>query len=743
MQQLEQLYTRGQSHELIYYAHQVLAQHPQATGVAFLTLKTLVEAGLGGPARELLQLRRDLPHAEPAVAELKARVDSLPHGRVAWPDRKDLFEANCQALARRGDISASVLENLEASLTGVHLFATHAGDHLLSTRQAGQVRQWTPPLCSREIERDLQLPKHGELGPLGIVGVADGELLHKLLELTQNVFLTRSHPLYLVEPDLTRFAAWLHCADQRALLDQRRLMFFVGPNAFGELRATLTAEPDLPLSNQYITLGGKSGEMEIMQQILGELANARQKELQSLTTQLRLREAERDAAYWSERWQTPGCVLGVTSRFTTVLQYSMRATLAAFKEAGHETELLIEAEDYHAMSPLTIARRLQATDPDLIVLLDHLRHEHPYLPQKTPFWTWIQDPLPNLMKPEAGAAVRDFDFVSGYHQQRCIDEFGYPAERFFGHVIPVSEAAFHPAPVASETAEHVGGDLVYVGHLTRTASDYHAKLRQEAPAALKNLVDAFWEDTQSRLACGELLMQSQMGAVVETLAAQHNIKFRKGSAVRLTDFGLFRLYDLAFREQALLWAAEWANENQRRLRVYGKGWEQLAALAPFAAGPVEHGEPLRQVYASTPLVLQINPSGFLNQRTYEALLSGALVLVRYTPNNFAGMSVADCQAAMDAQDELPDCGIYHFPRLGEVVFNNADELNQRANYFLNEPVMRAELQAAFAQVVRDKFTYTHLIRWLRGEMQAQLSRQVSETTKPASPPATTSERAYV
>lgn len=740
MQQLEQLYARGQTHELIYCAHRVLGQHPQAPGVAFLTLKALVGEGLGGPARELLQLRRDLPRDEPTVAALIEQVDGLPHGRVPFSERRAVFDANCQALAQRGDFSESLLESLEAALKGVHLFATSRGDHLLSTRLPGQLRQWLTLLCSRQSERQMQLPEHGKLGPLGIIGVADGELFGKLLELTHNVFLTRSHPLYIVEPDVTRFAAWLHCADQRELLNERRVLFFVGPDAIDLLRQMLEAEPNLPLPQQYITHGGKSAEMKAVEQMLAEVNQVRLQALETLTAKLRAREVDRDAAYWSERWQTPGLVLAITSRFTTVLQYSTRATLAAFEELGHKTELLIEDDDHHVLSQLGIARRVHEVDPDLIVLLDHLRYEHPYQPQRTPWWCWIQDPLSNLMKPEAGASLGEFDFVSGYHRQRCIDEFGYSAERFFSHVIPVSEAVFHTDRVAPEVAQQVGGDLVYVGHLTQTAAAYHTKLRQDVPVTLRGLVDAFWEDVHARLSSGDYIMQNQMGVAVQQLASEHNIRLSEGDAVRLTDFGLFRLYDLAFREQALAWAADWAQQNNRRLRLYGKGWEQLTGFAPFAAGPVEHGEPLRQVYASTPLVLQINPSGFMNQRTYEALLSGALVLVRYTPNNFAGMSVTDYAASAAAGTQLPDCAVQLFPQLAEVVFHNAEELSQKADRFLNDVAARESLQAAFAQIVREKFTYAHLIRWLRDEMHQQLKAQAAQTT---AAPTTTAERACV
>jgi hypothetical protein len=731
MQQLEQLYTRGRTHELIYHTHQILSQHQAAPQIVKLTLQALVDAGLGGPARELIQLRGDLPLHEQDVAKLVEQVDSLPHGRCRWQDRAEVFAGNLAVLRERDSLSSMLLESVEASLSGMHLFVTQKGEHLLSSRQAGAMRQWTPPLSSRQTERDVQLPAHGELGPLGIVGVADGELLVDIARLTRDVFLTHSHPIYIVEPDVARFAAWLHCADQRELLGQARILFFVGADAISQVQTLLESDPNLPLPQQFITLSGDGETMQQLQEQFDALAQARLAELESITAELREREQDRDSAYWSDRWQKQGLVLGITSRFTTVLQYSTRATLQAFEQLGHATDLVIEPSDYHTLSPLSIARRLRELDPDLIVLLDHLRYEHPYMPQRTPMLSWIQDPLPNLMKPEAGTSVGEFDFVSGYHQRRCIEEFGYSAERFFGHLIPVSESVFHPGPVHEAVAEQLAGDLCFVGHLTQPASAFHQKLREDVPEVLVKLIDSCWEDVQRRLAQGDYLMQSQMESAVHALAEQQGIKLSTQDAAHLADFGLFRMYDLAFREQTLEWAARWARSHNRRLRVFGNGWEQLPRIAPFAVGPVEHGEALRSVYRTIPLVLQINPSGFLNQRSYEALLSGALVLVRYTPNNFAGLSVRDFEAKTAAGESLVNSAVHVYPQLARVVFHDADELAVLTEQYLGDAKQRAALHEEFARITRQQYTYTNLMRWLRDEIGNQLARQAASLTEQA------------
>ena len=81
---------------------------------------------------------------------------------------------------------------------------------------------------------------------------------------------------------------------------------------------------------------------------------------------------------------------------------------------------------------------------------------------------------------------------------------------------------------------------------------------------------------------------------------------------QIANFFTYRLYDILFRRQTLLWAAQWAQRTGRTFKLYGKGWARDPDLGQYAVGPLEHGEDLRCAYryakrASVPK-LQIVPT---------------------------------------------------------------------------------------------------------------------------------------
>src|ERR1700721_3171710 len=67
-------------------------------------------------------------------------------------------------------------------------------------------------------------------------------------------------------------------------------------------------------------------------------------------------------------------VLGVTSRFTTVLQYSMDELGAAVRAAGHEFILSKEPDDQTAED--SSLRLIAEHKPDLLVLISRMRYEN-------------------------------------------------------------------------------------------------------------------------------------------------------------------------------------------------------------------------------------------------------------------------------------------------------------------------------------------------------------------------------
>ncbi len=137
--------------------------------------------------------------------------------------------------------------------------------------------------------------------------------------------------------------------------------------------------------------------------------------------------SSKDVAYWRGRfrevvegaaWAEPLRVLGITSRFTTVLQHSMAELQAAVTSwagpAGNRAamKIAIEPDDQSLENPFL--EMIATFKPDLIVQISRMRYENASLPENVPFLCWDQDNLPCMRDPRALASMSPLTFVAGH-----------------------------------------------------------------------------------------------------------------------------------------------------------------------------------------------------------------------------------------------------------------------------------------------------------------------------------------
>src|SRR5206468_3677435 len=160
----------------------------------------------------------------------------------------------------------------------------------------------------------------------------------------------------------------------------------------------------------------------------GDLAPALNAHYHRTTTHLKTLYANHPPTALSDALAAgrPLRVMGITSRYTTYLQHSMRDWLAGFRALGHDTRLVIEQADHEVLTNLVYAETCADYRPDLVVMIDHCRGEMTGLTDAVPCVMWIQDHLPHIFSPAAGKAQGPLDYVLGFGRQECVDTFGYP-----------------------------------------------------------------------------------------------------------------------------------------------------------------------------------------------------------------------------------------------------------------------------------------------------------------------------
>ena len=159
-------------------------------------------------------------------------------------------------------------------------------------------------------------------------------------------------------------------------------------------------------------------------------------------------------------------------------------------------------------------------------------------------------------------------------------------------------------------------------------------------------------------------------------------------------------------------------------KLYGNGWQHVRELAPFAVGPIEHGEPLRRAYRCATFAIQTMPAGFRHQRSLEAIASGCLVLTRYIATDFGGLDLEEARRRREAGEPLPATAA-KFPQLDKIAFRNRQEMASVAQELLNKPDLRREVLAEFRERVLQEFSYGRVIRTVIEQIRDALQQQAS------------------
>jgi hypothetical protein len=261
--------------------------------------------------------------------------------------------------------------------------------------------------------------------------------------------------------------------------------------------------------------------------------------------------------------------------------------------------------------------------------------------------------------------------------------------------------------------------VCYVGHGGQPLELHFQAAVTRHPAALRPRLEVVY-DRVRRVLSGEEPVNptATMDELVGSLAVVDGVALREFA---------YRLLDTGRRQQTLEWVAAWARRTGRLFKIYGRGWEQHPTLAEFAAGVIEHGEPLRRAYRASALTLQLLPSGFLHQRGLEAILSGAVPLVRYCPADFARLPIETYVAERAAgRDRGTTASI--FPRLERVTFRTPAEFEALAERYLGSIAQRQEVLADFRQVVLRDYTYTVVVQKVMDAYHNLLARRAQDVS---------------
>lgn len=610
-------------------------------------VRALTALGLGGAALESVARLPAEIRGRTEFADLQTQLRSAPSGRASWEALRPRFEANLSAWSSRGGDADRVAQAWRAAGSTLDLFRCADGNFQVSRVDDAGHRQWLPRLLDhRTMVARTPLPEFPPqtMPPTYLLeGIKQGGLLTRLWADTNKTFLSYRPALYVIEPNALAVAVAMHLTDLREVLTDPRVLLFTGSDAASRWADLLRDDDCWPVPGQVVQLLRWGPVIDpSLEAVLSQVADDRVGETERLKAQATEAYRACDPAHWRERFERasrgePLRVLLPTSRFTTFLQYSTRDIAAALREIGCDVRLMIERDDWSLLSSSEMLRTIREFRPDLILLLDHLRHEYRgFYPASLPFVTWIQDMLAHLTCRKAGDSVGPFDFVIGHGLRECVLSFGYPPDQFMPCQIPTNARTFHAGPCSDEELALYRCDAAYVGTGSKSPRMMHEEFieRNRLNAAFQSVLEQAYQRLEAIMSAPAATRYLRLGDVLRESAAAVGANLTAEQMGWVETNYVAVVADRMYRFQTLEWVAAWAEATGRSFRLYGPGWESMPQFARHACGPIENGEPLRRLYQATKFNVHCNLHGTIHQRLLDGLSSGGFFLVRYHPADF-------------------------------------------------------------------------------------------------------------
>ncbi|HVP13536.1 MAG TPA: glycosyltransferase [Phycisphaerae bacterium] len=783
---LQELYDRGEHHTLLNASLRLLANNPDNAEAVFFAVRSYVAIGLIGPALKVLRQGGQPLGSMPEFAGLHSQLAAMPSGRVPWSSLQQRFDSNTSKIYQMHPELQCHDAAFRAIPQALDLYRTLDGTMQLSERVSEGQRRWRPCLVdAKRMAAGYKLAHDpGQLfcAPYVILGDHFGTLFGKVFDGTRKMFLTFTPRIYLLEPDVGVFGAMLYAAESVDDLCNDRVTILIGAECVEALLELLRREPSRAIPGFVVGLPSSDQALRgRLVKAIRELAADRERSGHATIASMRKRYEARPVDYWAERF-TAGRgeklrILGMTSRFTTVLQYSMRDLKAAFERLGHDFRLLIEESDHDLLPPVHIAEAIEEFNPDMIFTIDHLRREYAQvIPENVPFICWIQDQLPHLVRPEAGRSQGLLDFIVAGEIEPLARKYGYPASQGMIWTMATDDRLYSNEPLSDAALEPYRCDFSFVSNQSQLPLDLHHQrqgLLGNDPGMMRItefLFDALSEQIASdpEAACGT-------SATLINRAKRETGVAPAGAAAEdaLARVYLQPLTDLMFRQSALEWVADYCDRTGRTLHLYGNGWESHPRFAKYARGVAKNGRELRGIHQASRINLQITCYGAIHQRLLDGLAAGGFFLIRYCPTDAIGEPLRQLLAAFKkygcrldieyASGDVPDLAaamtaladLYHeerpgpiislpawkldhyrsfaaagyrrvagevFDRYHEVAFKSAEDLVALADRYLEDEQQRKAIAASMHDAVVQRFTYAALVNDLLSFIGDRLRR---------------------
>jgi len=492
-------------------------------------------------------------------------------------------------------------------------------------------------------------------------------------------------PIYIIEQEFGLFVLNMLLHDWEQIITSKRIQFFYDKaidRFYLELQKNQAALPTVLLDMK--ALGDlKAGQvLEFVNRAELQRNQRHAANLQEINKYYgRITDSE-----WRDKFKAENIaslrVMGFISRFSSFLKYCMRDLMDGFDRTGAMTTVCIEEENYYLSSIEHFIDEINRFKPDIILTIDHFRHEFDGVPESIPFVNWIQDMLPNITGNKQALKAKDFTFVFA-KAWLGLNEFptyknspieflplGYNDKIYF----PIEE-------------KNYDCDVLVVTHLQDPERTF-------APIRNPKQFQLLLNESETKLiktgAISEVDLIGLYHILDEHLSSLNMSEFNKFCTMRggnsvydvsditVDDFNaVFYKKNIILEPQVMevlfpltgsrlhceclskmkTWPVSLLIESQLDINIhlYGKNWDRYPAFKKFARGIADNGEYINRIMNNARICLNVSPGVTLHMRALEIMASGSFILSRKNEYDCSPLSsyFSDEQAVLyDDEDDF-------------------------------------------------------------------------------------------
>ena len=518
------------------------------------------------------------------------------------------------------------------------------------------------------------------------------------------IFPWMKDPLYLYYDNIALLLPYMQCFDFSLLLKSERVVFLFGKPELSRWFENIQVK----LPDVYLNLDDNDDIIQTIMTI--KLANDKEYWENKRKVSEYYSDLSKQDLYNRLISGKPRIVF-FTGLASTATQYYIRDLARACNRLQIPNRVIREQGNLFRVTSGDLFRILNDFHPDIFIVINDFRYQHPYIPANMLYFNWAMDPY-ERMSYDSAEKTTDLDFILDIwiSNKQSLLTRGHPEERIIeGPIIVPDAELFREYDLSEEEQREYGCDICLFSNSgnPKEGLENFLKTLRDSPiySTLEKLYTAAYEGLYHRFYAGDwLYSDDEYRTLLEGYRQEYNLSLID-EHINATVSKFRELVGWVIMRSIPM---EWLHEKGYDMKLWGKAWLNHPTLSKYAQGVAENGEKLAKVIKASKIVIGTNSVASAHPRVFETFLSGGLYMGVNIP---AQHDYADVRRFLEEDKEI-------------VFFYNKEDLFRKVDYYLENEERRKEVIKNSQKKIRSKVNYDTFFPQILAEVAVRLKRQI-------------------